>query len=371
MKRALEILTRPRHFPWIVLALALIVILPRLGSYGFWEPREIAVADAARKWIEQRDRHQKAGTETPPAEEPDSPAASEPAPQPARVSPAPSSEPGMSAEPGMAPEPGVAAEPGVAPESQPAKKTARRSPAARAPAEPRFTERLVAHGIERVGFSELGARWPLALLGIIAVMAAYLLGARLATPRAGLIGGIALLTTPFLVLESRQLTSEVAGIAGTTLIALGLSGLALPSRWKALLGAGAGRGSLLAGALVAGDLAALAAGVVLAREAVGDLVGLVPPLGGFGIGALTWAALDRRRGGAVGPAAVVGAVALAAAVAALAAFLHHHFSWVEAGPGDRHLLGWTLDADPVRIDALGAMWKDAGDVQVPFSAPFE
>ena len=54
VKRALEMLTRPRHFPWIVLAVALLVILPRLGSYGFWEPREIAVADAARKWIEQK-----------------------------------------------------------------------------------------------------------------------------------------------------------------------------------------------------------------------------------------------------------------------------------------------------------------------------
>ena len=353
MKRALEILTRPRHFPWIVLVLALLVLVPRLGSYGFWEPREIAVADSARKWIEQRDRHQEAAG-APVEEEAEAAQPVEPAP-----AAAPSSEPGIAAEPGMAPE-------------QPARKAPRKQTSSRAPVEPRFTERLVAWGIERTGFSEFGARWPLALLGLIAVMAAYLLGARLATPRAGLIGAIALLTCPFLVLESRQLTSEVAGIAGSTLIALGLSGLALPSRWKALLGAGEKSTSLYAGALVAGDLAAIAAGVVLAREAAGDLLGLVPPLAGFGLGALAWTALDRRRAGAApGPAALVGAVALAAALAALAVFLHQHFSWVEAGPGDRHLLGWTLDADPVRIAALGAPWKDAGDVQVPFSAAFE
>ena len=368
MKRALEMLTRPRHFPWIVLALALLVLLPRLGSYGFWEPREIAVADAARKWIEQKDKRDTRSAAPEEAEPPALQAEQPPQPQPPPASSSPSSEPGMSAEPGVSAEPGAAPQPGA--EAQPARKLPNRKPGARAPAEPRFTERLVAYGIEGSGFSEFGARWPLALLGIIAVMAAYLLGARLASPRAGLIGGIVLLTTPFLVLESRQLTSEVAGIAGSTLIALGLSGMMLSSRWKALVGQGGGA-SLAPGALIACDLAALAAGVVLAREAAGDLLGLIPPLAGFGLGALAWGFLDRRRGAASDPALVVGAFALLAAVAAALVFFHQHFSWVEAGPGDRHLFDWTLDPEPVRIAALGAPWKEGGDVQVPFSAAFE
>jgi 4-amino-4-deoxy-L-arabinose transferase-like glycosyltransferase len=359
VKRALEILTRPRHFPWIVLALALLVVLPRLGSYGFWEPREIAVADAARKWIDQKgkDRPAQVGEE----------AEAEPSPPPEKPQqPPPSAEPGMSAEPGISAEPGV--------EAQPVKKVpSPHKTASRAPTEPRFTERLVAWGIERGGFSELGARWPLALLALIAVMAAYLLGTRLASPRAGLIGAIALLTCPYLVLEGRQLTSDIAAIAGSTLIALGLTGLSLSSRWQALVGEEKRdrSRSLVAGALVAGDLAALAAGVLLAREAAGDLLGLVPPMAGFGIGALAWALLSRRRRIALQPVVVVGALALAIAVGALCTFLYQHFSWVEAGPGDRHLFGWTLDADPKRIAALGAPWKDAGDVQVPFSAAFE
>ena len=367
MKRALEMLTRPRHFPWIVLAVALLVILPRLGSYGFWEPREIAVADAARKWIEQKGKRDDRPAAEEEAEPPAAPVEQPPVPSQPPPSSSPSAEPGMSAEPGVAAEPGAAPQPG---EAQPARKIQGRKSSARAPAEPRFTERLVAYGIEGSGFSEFGARWPLALLGLIAVMAAYLLGARLASPRAGLIAGSALLTTPFLILENRQLTSEVAGIAGSTLIALGLSGMALSSRWKALVGRG-GRASLAPGALIACDLAALAAGVVLAREAVGDLLGLIPPLAGFGLGVLAWALLDRRRGAARSPAVVVGALALVAAVAAALVFFQQHFSWVEAGPGDRHLFGWTLDAESVRIAALGAPWKDAGDVQVPFSAAFE
>jgi 4-amino-4-deoxy-L-arabinose transferase-like glycosyltransferase len=269
----------------------------------------------------------------------------------------------------MSAEPGVAAEP----EAQPVKKPPRKPVSARAPAEPRFTERLVAYGIDASGYSELGARWPLALLGLIAVMAAYLLGARLASPRAGLIGAVALLTSPYLVLESRQLTSDIAGITGSTLVALGLAGLALSSRWQALIGEERTERhkSLLAGALIAGDLAALAAGVLLVRESAGDLFGLVPPLAGFGIGVLVWGLIDRRRMPGLSPAVLVGAVALIAAAAALAGFLYQHFSWVEAGPGDRHLFGWTLDADAKRIAELGAPWKDAGDVQIPFSAAFE
>jgi hypothetical protein len=76
------------------------------------------------------------------------------------------------------------------------------------------------------------------------------------------------------------------------------------------------------GALIACDFAALASGILLAREAGGDLMGLVPPLGGFGVGLLIWALLDRRRGEPLMPAGAVAAIALVGAIGALVAFLH-------------------------------------------------
>jgi hypothetical protein len=125
------------------------------------------------------------------------------------------------------------------------------------------------------------------------------------------------------------------------------------------------------GALIACDVAALASGILLSREAGGDLMGLLPPLGGFGIGLLIWALLDRRRGEPLMPAGAVGAIALLGAIAALVAFLHGHFTWAEVGEDERHLFGWTLDVDPGRIAALAAPWKENGDPQIPFSAAFE
>jgi 4-amino-4-deoxy-L-arabinose transferase-like glycosyltransferase len=361
VRRLLASLARPRHYPWIALALALLVLLPRLGSYGFWEPREIAVADAASKWIE---RSQSDGTKKkPPVEEEDSePDEDEPPAVPAE----PAAKQQTSAEPGMSAEPGSPVEEVV--KKPPAKD--RKRPATKAAQEPRFTERLVAAGVERAGYTELGARWPLALLGLIAVMAAYVLGARLGSPRAGLVGALVLLSFPLLTLQSRQLTSEIAGVSGSTLLFVGLTGLALPRRWTRLFGA---RGSdLVPATLLVIDVLAVVAGVILSSRAAGALLGVAPPLVGFGVGALAWLATDRTAEQRAGRATlVVGALALLGAGVSLLWFMHGTFSWVEAGEGDRHLFGWTLEATREPLAALGAPWKDAGDVQTPFSVLFE
>ncbi|HLU67073.1 MAG TPA: glycosyltransferase family 39 protein [Kofleriaceae bacterium] len=339
MRRVLDILMQPRHHAWIALLLAALVLLPRLGSYGFWEPREIEVADSARRWLEAKDP----GEDTASApDDPDRPAADRAAPGP------------------------------------------RRSRAKAARETSRFTERLVAHGIDHGGYTELGARWPLALLGLIAVMAAYLLGARLAGPRAGLIGAIALLTTPYLILQSRQLTSDIAALTGSALVFLGLAGLALPERWRALSGIPGGgraggdpagrRASITAGALVACDLAALLAGLVLCNEAAGLFLGVAPPLLGFGLGVVAWAICERRAPGAGErvPTLLVGCLALAGATAALALFLEDTFSWVRAADDQRQIFGWTFVPDRDPLPAFGgAAWREIGDVQTPFSALFE
>ncbi|HWJ55652.1 MAG TPA: glycosyltransferase family 39 protein [Vicinamibacterales bacterium] len=79
---------------------------------------------------------------------------------------------------------------------------------------------LSAIGIALFGASELGARLPIALSAIGALMAVYWAGRSLLRPRAALLATLALGTMPLFVLESRQLTSDAPLIA-TLALALG------------------------------------------------------------------------------------------------------------------------------------------------------
>ncbi|HWM88660.1 MAG TPA: hypothetical protein VNO33_22575, partial [Kofleriaceae bacterium] len=364
MRRALEFLTRPRNYPWLAVVIAAAVLLPFLGRHGFWEPREIAIADSASRLLKQSQGDESGGA----AEE--EPA---PEPEPARASSKPSSS-GVSAEPGISAEPGAASDKSEETEKAEKAEKERAKPSRPRPGEsvagePRFTERLVAYGIDHLGFAEGGARAPLALLGMLAVMTAFLLGARLANRRAGFLSAMVLLSFPLLVLQSRQLTSDIAAVAGSGLLLLGLAGLALPSTWSALTG-----GGWLRGAVLACDVAAIALGGLLSLEAAGPLLGLVPPLAGFGIGVLVWYLLERRSEPAAPPplyVVAIGCASLLAGIAALAWFAHETFTIVPAQEEDRELFGRTLAASREPLPGLGGPWKSKGDVQSPFSAIFE
>ena len=45
-----------KRAPFVLLALGLLVLLPRIGSFGFWDPSEVRVADAARALLEPSNR---------------------------------------------------------------------------------------------------------------------------------------------------------------------------------------------------------------------------------------------------------------------------------------------------------------------------
>jgi 4-amino-4-deoxy-L-arabinose transferase-like glycosyltransferase len=404
LRRALEFLTQPRNYPWLAVAIASLILLPCLGSHGFWEPREIGVADSASRWLKERSdtggasgaargegggKVERAGAVAPrdegdgkpergADEEPEPPAPEAGKRRSKTVGAGAAGEPGVSSEPGIAAEPGAPAEPAVSAEPgapEPRGRSARTTrpreggQSARG-AEPRFTERLVAYGIEHLGFGEAGARAPLALLGLLAVMTAFLIGARVAGPRAGFIAAMVLLSFPLLVLQSRQLTSEIAAVTGSALVVLGLIGLALPSPRSA------GGVGWLPGVVLACDVAAIALGGLLAALAAGPLLGLVPPLGGVGLGALVWCAAERGRGGgderrARLRVAAIGGLALLAGLAALAWFAVDTFSIADAAEGDRQLFGRTLRAGRENAAGLGGPWKIKGDPQMPFSAIFE
>lgn len=247
---------------------AAVLLLGRLGAYGFWDPHEIAIADDASSILEGA------------------------------------------------------------------------SPADVVADRPRLPVEIVAAGVRVFGASELGARLPLAILGILAIVATALLASRLAGRAAGLVTGAVLATSPLALLGARILTGNIAVTAGGALLALGAAGLAWSSDRRPVL--------------IAGNAGAAIAGALLAAGAGGGLVGVFPVLGGLAIAlalASRWDGERRRRLRVA--AAVVGAAALASIVYAFAGAV----DWVAAQPGDRALFGKTLAAAKDGHASLGGAWR--------------
>jgi hypothetical protein len=91
---------------------------------------------------------------------------------------------------------------------------------------------LAALGIKFFGASELGARLPIAVSAIGALMATYWAGRSLLRPRAALLATVALGTMPLFVLEARQLTSDAPTMAALALALGGLGRFAWPPDGK-------------------------------------------------------------------------------------------------------------------------------------------
>ena len=87
-------------------------------------------------------------------------------------------------------------------------------------------------GIRIFGPSELGARLPIALAAVGALLAVYWAGRSLLRPRAALLATLALGTMPLFVLEARQLTSDAPLIAALALALGGLGRFAWPPDGK-------------------------------------------------------------------------------------------------------------------------------------------
>jgi hypothetical protein len=91
---------------------------------------------------------------------------------------------------------------------------------------------LSALGISWLGASELGARLPIALSAVGALMAVYWAGRGLLRPRAALLATLALGTMPLFVLQARQLTSDAPLIAALALALGGFGRFAWPADGK-------------------------------------------------------------------------------------------------------------------------------------------
>jgi len=194
---------------WALL-FALVICLPRLGGFGFWDPWELKLADQARDMVRAHSLF----------------------------------------------DPTVGG---------------------KYPQTPPLTLALAALGIKLFGASELGARLPIALAAVGALMAVYWAGAGLFRQRAALLGTLVLGSMTMFVMEARQLTTDVPLMAALALAMAGLGRYAWPASGRRRVGdllagiVGLGLGYLGGGAL---------AGVVLpVLSVVGALVvgyGLVP-----------------------------------------------------------------------------------------------
>jgi hypothetical protein len=322
--------------------IAVVVLLPGLSSPGLWEPQEMRIADDAAERADRTIAKAAAeGRDKPP----------------------------------------VAAPPTDCP------KAATDDDGARS-----LTPELAATGLTALGSDEGDMRLLLALLGLLTVLAVYGTGARLASPRAGLAAAVVLLSFPMLVLQARQLTSELGTAAGAALIVYGLVAAARPARWPWALP------DLITASL------AIGLGTAIAFLGGGVFLGVLPPLGAValagGLGVAFAAAslrvarqLSVRVLARVSPRHAVGreepvrtaaripardaaiaAVSLLALVGALGAvyvLFDQIYDVQQRAPGTREVFGKSLLTTECWSDALGGLWRSHDDVRSTYDSMFE
>lgn len=317
-----------------VIVLAAVVLLPGLGTFGLWEPQERQLADKVAPGPELAKKQAEVMPKTTP-----------PPPKDGCY------------------------------RMQPPEPVART-----------LTNRAMVFGRDTFGNTDTGRRLPLALLGLIAVLAAAGIALRASGPRAGIVTALVLLSMPLLVFQSRQLTSEIGTATGSALTIYALLALSRPARLWFID--------------VPVSLVALAAGLALGFLSGGALLGLLVPLGAFAVaGALgvPWLIdlFRATRNGAVAitrriaPRLAVGREPLTytseaswpAFLAALAAFTvagvlaYQLYSLVEPQPGmnppQRALFGKAIVASGCWSNALGALWRPEDDLRYIFTSTFE
>jgi hypothetical protein len=249
-----------------------------------------------------------------------------------------------------------------------------------------LTKRAMVFGRDTFGATDAGRRLPLALLGLLAVLASAGIAMRTSGARAGVVTALVLLSMPLLVFQSRQLTSEIGTVTGSVLIIYALLALARPARlWFVD---------------VPTSVAALAAGLALGFVSGGALLGVLVPLVAFAVAGalgLPWLVdLSRAtRNGVlhvarrVAPRLAVGRersvyasdgnwpalLATLGAIAVAGVLAYQLYSLVEPQPGlnppQRALFGKGIVASGCWSSALGAVWRGEDDLRFAFNSTFE
>lgn len=335
-----------------VVVLAAAVLLPALGGSGLWEPHERQLAD--------REAPRRTGTVAELVAIVQPAVLTETAPRPALP-------------PGV-PAPPPRTDPGCL-HSAPYDAVART-----------LTERAIRWGGE-LDDSDAGRRLPLALLGLLTVLATAAIAMRTAGTRAGVVTALVLLAMPLMVLQSRQLTSEIGTAAGAALVLYGLVALhQVRGTWRGVLDALAA-------------VAALVAGLALGFTGGGALLGVVVPLAAYGFAGLSSVPLvvdlvriahdaGLRVVRRLAPRRAIGrqawgtsrrdwlaVLARLAAIAVICVLAYQLFDLREPQPGlvppERAVLGHAIVSNGCWSSALGAIWRPEDDLRFIFDSTFE
>lgn len=249
-----------------------------------------------------------------------------------------------------------------------------------------LTARAMKWGRDTFADSDGGRRLPLALLGLLTVLAAAGTAMRLAGPRAGVVTAIVLLAMPLLALQSRMLTSEIGTACAASLIVYGLVALGQLGRARSGLGAEAGgvvagpratRGARRAALDMIVAAIALAAGIALGFYGGGALLGLVVPIGAVAVAGSLGAPLVGaiRRNEPLAPCVVALLATLAVAgLIALLAYQLYDLKTPYPGmtpPPAREVLGKAIVPGGCYSWALGAIWRPDDDLRVIYDSMFE
>ena len=323
-----------------VAVLAAAVLLPGLGTFGLWEPQERQLADKVAPGPELAKKR-------------------------AAMLPQPPQQPPKDGCYRIAPDDAIART---------------------------LTPRAMEWGRDTFGNSDTGRRLPFALLGLLTVLAAAGLAMRGSGPRAGIVTALVLLSMPLLVLQSRQLTTEIGTAAGGALIIYGLVGLGQPTRRSA--------GLTIADVIVSGF--ALIAGVGIGFVAGGALLGLLVPIGAVAAAGMLGVPVvidlvravrdgSLRLARRVAPKVAAGRepsagnypnlaswpalIATIALVALVGVLAYQLYSLREPQPGmnppQRALFGQAIVATGCWSSALGALWRPDDDLRYIFDSTFE
>jgi hypothetical protein len=319
---------------WVVLVTSLI-LLPRLGSYGFWEPAEMDIASQALPPSEAEQAEKKALEDE-------------------RAKKQEEAWRKLEARSGAAALEKAKADKVKADEAQAARDAAKKSktPLRRA---------MVEAGVDTFGVSEFGARFPFFVLALLAAVATYFLALRVRGPTAGAFAVVILLASPLFVFQARMLNGQLGALAGGTLMLLAAVGLCSATKER--------RASWLYGI----DALLLFAGSGLGYYSSGFLVGFLAPLGAIAI-ALVVSAIDDRdaedgkRGRQLTIAAGVGLMIF---LGALYYFVGEVFEWVDAKDDEFSIFGKTMHAGKEYSKVLAGTWKQEGNLTINFNSLFE
>jgi hypothetical protein len=269
-------------------------------------------------------------------------------------------------------------------------------------------ERAIQWTMRSGSASERGLRLPMAILGILTVFASAGIAARWAGARAALICAVIVMSFPLLVLQARQLTSELGTAAGATLLIYGLVSLRPigASLWSILLRRRMQpwRTTLLHLLDNTLSVAAILVGAGLGYLGGGGLLGVAVPLLGFAASTamgrdamitaarlVHWAGLRARRGVsprrfagvAVDPCGdcigdrtalwigIKGLAATAAAAVLIYLIIGQTYQLGPLQPGTRQVFGHSIIATNCYSWALGGIWQSNDDLRILYDSSVE